>query len=177
MTTARSQCQAGMQGGSPGATDGRLGAGQQGCGDQAGAQEHRRDSGAGPHGGQPAEGQRRVPGAPRRLRASLFLLFFSFLNLVTRRNFPLRLRLERSSITFCRESKKHRGQTRTHRGLSPTSEAAKMPCPQTPSFLPFPLISSLCLLFIFKAFKSGFRDHSVYFHTAFSCYNVCFSCD
>lgn len=35
-----------------------------------------------------------VPGNPMLLWVSLFLLFFSFLNLVTRRNLPLRLRLE-----------------------------------------------------------------------------------
>lgn len=54
----------------------------------------------------PGEQRGQVPGAPRLLRASLFLLFFSFLNLVTRRNLPLRLRLDRSSITFCGGSEK-----------------------------------------------------------------------
>ena len=71
------------------------------CGGRAGVQlcSHRRGSvGRGP--GWPGQGQGQVPGAPRLQRASLFLLFFSFLNLVTRRNLPLRLRLERSSITF-----------------------------------------------------------------------------
>lgn len=58
---------------------------------------------AGAHGQRTAGGQ--VPGAPRLLRASLFLLFF--LNFVTRRNLPLRLRLESSSITFCGESGRH----------------------------------------------------------------------
>lgn len=81
---------------------------------------------------QPARTARRtaggqVPGAPRLLRASLFLLFFSFLNFVTRRNLPLRLRLESSSITFCggnerRESDPDAARPESH--VSPRGRAA-----------------------------------------------------
>lgn len=67
----------------------------------------------GPRGPGARSGRRggRVPGAPRLLWASLLLLFFSFLNLVTRRNFPLRLRLDRSEVAFCGAE----GETRTVR--------------------------------------------------------------
>lgn len=80
--------------------------------------------------GDQGQGRGQVPGAPRLQRAALFLLFFSFLNLVTRRNLPLRLRLERSSSTFCGGGGNGASQTPVCPGLAPAADgraAAKRP--------------------------------------------------
>lgn len=124
-----------------------------------------------------------VPGAPRLLCASLFLLFFSFLNLVTRRNFPLRLRLERSSITFCGgrgETLRIRPQLIKARVTALELRGAdgglgEDALSRVYLFWCSSLISVLYLLFVFNAFESGFTVSTVYFHLLFFHFRTCIS--
>lgn len=127
--------------------------------------------------GDQGKGRGQVPGAPRLQRAALFLLFFSFLNLVTRRNLPLRLRLERSSITFCGGGGNGASQTPVCPGLAPATDGRgrKKARPRPPPRVPVLDGSSFLM-----PFKNGFAEISNHFHILafFSFYNVEYSsCD